>query len=891
MLIHQLPLDAAFSMLRSTPAGLSSMDAGARQVEFGSNRIERLAQVSLARRFAAQFTHFFAVMLWVAAVLAFIADLQTPDQGMATLAIAIVAVIIVNGAFSFWQEYRAEETMAALQRLLPHQVRAQRDGAIVLIASESVVPGDVILLSAGDTVPADCRLVEAFGVRVNNATVTGEARAVSRDASTGTDSDLLRSRNVLLAGTSVTAGETKALVFATGMHTVFGGIARLTQTTSDVPSPLQTEIATLSRLIACLALAIGLVVFVIGGFAGLPTRVGLVFSIGIIVANVPEGLLPTVTLAMAMAARRMAQRHTLVRHLPSVEALGSATVICTDKTGTLTQNRMDARAIYVPDRTVSVDEATHPEFAATHRYLFECAAHCHDLKRAGSGTDSRWIGDPMELALFHLAEAAGQHHVLPRVDEVPFEPERKRLVTVHRTPEGAVLFIKGAPEELLVRACWIDRGGHPEPLTDQPRTAFARASTEMADRGLRVLALAYRVLPDNYTMATAETDLVLSALIGFEDPPRPEVPAAVRRCRDAGIRVVMVTGDHPHTALAVAREIGLVRSQAPRVVTGDDLASMSDTAIQLALDAPELVCARVTADQKLRVVKAFQRKRHIVAVTGDGVNDAPALRAADVGIAMGVTGTDVAREASDVVLLDDNFASIVDGIEEGRAVFDNIRKFLTYILTSNIPELVPYLAFAFAGVPLALTITQILAVDLGTDMVPALGLGAEPPDRRVMERPPRRQEDRLLTAGLLARAYLFLGSCQAIAAMAAFFFVLFGAGWHWGEPLPPNAQAYRQGTTACLTAIVLMQIVSVHLCRSEHRSMASLSPFSNQLITAGIVTEIVAILLIDYTAAGNALFGTASIGPGPWLIVAPFALATVLLEEARKGLVRAPGQA
>ena len=886
MLIHQLPLDAAFSRLRTTPAGLSREDAVARCLEFGANRIERLTQVSLPRRFAAQFTHFFAAMLWVAAMLAFVAHLQMPGQGMATLGIAIVAVIIVNGAFSFWQEYRAEETMAALQRLLPHQVRAQRDGALVVMASEAVVPGDVILLSAGDTVPADCRLLEAFGLRVNNATVTGEATPVPRDASACADGDLLRSRNVLLAGTSITTGEAKALVFATGMHTVFGGIARLTQTTSDTPSPLQNEIAALSRLIATLALSIGIVVFGIGAFIGLPTRVGLVFAIGLIVANVPEGLLPTMTLAMAMAARRMAQRHTLVRHLPSVEALGSATVICTDKTGTLTQNRMDARAIYVPDRMVAIDEAARGEFAAAHRRLFECAVHCHDLKRTSPAADSTWIGDPMELALFQLAEAAGSHDVLPRIDEIPFEPERKRLVTVHRGSQGPIMFVKGAPEELLMRAGWIDRDGHLEALTGPSRIAIGRASTEMADRGLRVLALAYRVLPPEYTLATAETDLVVTALVGFEDPPRPEVSSAVRRCREAGIRVVMVTGDHPHTALAVAREIGLVRSRTPRVMTGDELVRMSDTEVQLALDDPELVCARVTADQKLRVVTALQRKREIVAVTGDGVNDAPALRAADVGIAMGLTGTDVAREASDVVLLDDNFASIVDGIEEGRAVFENIRKFLTYILTSNIPELVPYLAFAFAGVPLALTIMQILAVDLGTDMLPALGLGAELPDRGLMQHPPRRREDRLLSPGLVIRAYVLLGSCQAIAAMAAFFFVLFGAGWGWGEPLADGSESYRQATTACLTAIVLMQIVNVHLCRSHHTSIVSLPPFGNRLITAGIVTEILVIVLIDYTTLGNAVFGTEPIAPSAWLIVAPFAATMLLLEEARKGFVR-----
>jgi magnesium-transporting ATPase (P-type) len=443
-------------------------------------------------------------------------------------------------------------------------------------------------------------------------------------------------------------------------------------------------------------------------------------------------------------------------------------------------------------------------------------------------------------------------------------------VTVHRISDEPVLFVKGAPEELLSRAGWVDIEGRREPLTIERVTALGNAATEMADRGLRVLACAYRVLPPAYVLADAEQDLIVTALVGFEDPPRPEVPAAVRRCRDAGIKIVMVTGDHPHTALAIAREIGLVQSGAATLLTGDDLGRMSDTQIQLALDAPEIVCARVSADQKLRIVTALQRKRSIVAVTGDGVNDAPALRAADIGIAMGISGTDVAREAADLVLLDDNFASIVDAVEEGRAVFENIRKFLTYILTSNVPELVPYLAFTFAGVPLALTIIQILAVDLGTDMVPALGLGAEPPDPGVMRRPPRTRRDRLLTPGLLVRAYLFLGVLEASAAMAAFFFVLIGGGWQWGVPLAPTDMLYRQATTACLTAIVVMQVVNVHLCRSRRRSILSRPLFENRLIWAGIVAALVLILLIDYTGPGNALFGTAPIGYGAWTFVLPF---------------------
>ena len=425
------------------------------------------------------------------------------------------------------------------------------------------------------------------------------------------------------------------------------------------------------------------------------------------------------------------------------------------------------------------------------------------------------------------------------------------------------------------------------PLTRRAARGFRhgrRPSWPIAGFGYSPLPI--ELFPANYVLADAEQDLVVTALVGFEDPPRPEVPAAVGRCREAGIKIVMVTGDHPHTAVAVAREIGLVLSAAPTLLTGDELGRMSDTELQLALDAPEIVCARVTADQKLRIVTAFQRKRCIVAVTGDGVNDAPALRAADVGIAMGISGTDVAREASDLVLLDDNFASIVNAVEEGRTVFENIGKFLTYILTSNVPELVPYLAFAFARVPLALTVIQILAVDLGTDMVPALGLGAEPPDPRVMQRPPRSRQDRLLTPGLLVRAYLFLGAFEAVAAMAAFFFVLAATGWQWGQELSVTDVRYRQATTACLTAIVLMQIVNVHLCRSRRTSILSRPLFGNTLITSGIVAEVALILAIDYTAAGNAVFGTAAIGHGAWLVVLPFAVAMLALDEAQKAFVR-----
>jgi magnesium-transporting ATPase (P-type) len=422
------------------------------------------------------------------------------------------------------------------------------------------------------------------------------------------------------------------------------------------------------------------------------------------------------------------------------------------------------------------------------------------------------------------------------------------------------------------------------PLDAAARQAFLQAQDAMAGHGLRVLAFAHAAVPDG--AAASEDGLTLSGIVGLEDPPRPEVPQAIARCEEAGIRVVMVTGDHPHTAEAIAREIGLVRSARPVVITGDRLRRMKPAQLQLALDAPEILFARVAAEQKMLIVAALQKKGEIVAVTGDGVNDAPALKTADIGIAMGISGTDVAKQAADIVLLDDNFASIVDAVEEGRSVFDNLRKFLTYILTSNIPELVPYLAFVLFRIPLPLTIMQILAVDLGTDILPALALGAEKPDPAVMKRPPRPRTERLLNWPLVARAYLFLGVVQAVAALSAFFFVLNGGGWVYGDVMGRTDPLYMEATTACLMAIVVSQVVNVFLCRHPRRSAFAFGLGSNPLILWGVAAELALLLAIVYTPAGNAVFGTAPLAASAWLFVLPFALGMLALEEARKAVVR-----
>ncbi|HUX64661.1 cation-transporting P-type ATPase [Sulfuricella sp.] len=888
MKIHHLTVEDAIRSLNSRPEGLSAREAARRHKEFGPNRVERVKKEPLALRFLKEFTHFFALILWLAAALAFVAEFSDPGKGMAMLGWAILGVILINGIFSFWQEYRAEKALTALENLLPHQVMALRSGIIEQIPAVELVPGDILILQAGDDIPADCRLVEAFGVRVNNATVTGESLPKARNTEPCKEEDLLLARNVLLAGTSLVSGEARAVVFATGMHTEFGKIAHLTQTAREAPSPLQREIARVSRLVAALASLLGAIFFLIGQAIGLPFWESLIFAIGIIVANVPEGLLPTVTLALAMATQRMAKRNALVRHLPAVETLGSATVICTDKTGTLTQNRMAAKKVFLAgELRAATDLTLDPALAEDNRCFFETALHCHNLQTTERNGAPELLGDPMEIALVRMAQGVLlKPPSYAKVGEVPFDTDRKRLSTLCRTPTGLSLYTKGALEMVLPLCTRVQIGAKTLSLTPELREKFAAAQEALAEKGLRVLAFAWRTVAEEEPKGNPEHDLILLGLVGLEDPPRPEVPDAIRKCFDAGIRVIMVTGDHPHTARAIAREIGLIRGEAPVVICGEELRRLSDIQLQLALDAPEIIFARVGADQKLRIVTALQKKGETVAVTGDGVNDAPALKKADIGIAMGLSGTDVAREAADMVLLDDNFASIVAAIEEGRAVFENIRKFLTYILTSNIPELVPYLAFVLFRIPLPLTIIQILAVDLGTDMLPALGLGMEKPHPGVMQQPPRARRERLLNWPLAARAYLFLGIMEAAAAMAAFFFMLNNVGWRYGEMLSPLDPIYLQATTATLSAIIVMQVMNVFLCRSGTESIFSQGPLGNWLILWGVAAEISLILAIDYTPWGNLVFGTAPIGLNVWLFVLPFAFAMLALEEVRKWVAR-----
>lgn len=885
MKIQQLDIPAVLASLSSSVYGLSASEAERRLRECGENRVQGIRREPWWLRFLRELTHFFAIIMWLAAALAFFADWHAPHEGMAKVGYAIIAVIIISAIFSFWQEYRVERALDALQQLLPDMANVLRDGLSTSLPVEQLVPGDVILLEQGDNIPADCRVLEAFAFGVNNATLTGESLVQLRQAAACQAERLLEADNILLAGTTVAAGQGRAVVFATGMQTEFGRIAHLTDTSGDEVSPLRREIAHLSRMIAGVAISLGLLFFVVGRWLGVPLWQDLLFAIGIIVAMVPEGLLPTLTLALVLAAQRMVKRKVLIRHLPAIETLGSTTVICTDKTGTLTENRMAVEALLLGETLHEVkDLAAHREVLGGYRTFFECAAFCHDLRHAAGGS---WLGDPMEVALRDMAAGI---MVVPdnavRLHEIPFDTARMRVSVVQQMEAGSRLYCKGAPEKLLPLCTHQLVDGAERVFTPTDRQRALQAQLVMAEKGLRVLAFASKRVPSGEEKIAGESDLVFCGLAGLDDPPRPEVPEAIRQCHEAGIRVIMITGDHPRTAVAIANKIGLVRSGQPVVITGEQLANYSPAQLQLALDAEDIVFARVAAEQKMLIVQALKAKQHVVAVTGDGVNDAPALKAAHIGIAMGITGTDVARAAADMILLDDNFASIVSGIEEGRAVFANIRKFLTYILAHNVPELVPYLAFVLFRVPLALTPIQILAIDMAADSLTAVGLGAEKPDPDTMKQPPRPLGERLMSLPVALRAYCFLGLMEAAVAMAAFFFVLLQGGWQYGESLSGNQPLYLQATTACFAAIILLQVVNVYLCRSARRSLFQIGFTGNRLIMGGILLEIGVLLFACYTPLGNRLIGAAPLPLEVWLFILPFALLMLLLEEGRKWWVR-----
>ncbi len=906
--INRLSTEDVLKRLETGSGGLTPQEALRRLREFGSNVLAEPDRYSVLRGLYRQFTHFLAILLWIAAGLSFAANFMKPGEGMATLGYAILGVIVINAVFAFLQEYKAERSVQALRRLLPDKAWVTRGGQSIQIPRGEIVAGDVLVLEEGERVPADARLIEAIDMRVDNAALTGESKPKRRTAEPAEDAHWLDLPNLVFAGTTVLSGHGHAVVFTTGMRTEFGKIAHLATTVETGLSPLQKEIIKVTRIVAAISLAMGAAFFMIGLWTGLGFWISAIFGIGIIVANVPEGLLPTVTLALAMSSQRMAKRKALVKHLPSVETLGCTTVICTDKTGTLTENRMKVDRLYADGLVIESREGcffTRGRLVSTGeaerwQALFDALLHCHNAKRVRRA-DGRFVvtGDPTEVALveFTIEHGLGHRPPLRRMGELAFDADRKRMSTLHWVEGRLVAFTKGAPESVLPLCTTTLVHGEAVTLTGDERTRTLKQARSFAEQAYRVLAVAMRNVahqPEQIEPETIENDLTFLGLVAMIDPPHREVPDAVAKCRRAGVRIIMITGDHPLTALAIARKIGLVPNGLAKgstgfvpVIEGAQLDRISEDHLRQLLTPArsgeqDPVFARMAPRHKMRVVSTLKEMGEVVAVTGDGVNDAPALKKADIGVAMGIAGTDVAKEIADMILLDDNFATIVNAIEEGRTVYENIRKFTAYVLSSNVPEVVPYLGYGFIGMPLALTIPQVLAVDLGTDMVPALGLGTERPHDDVMDLPPRPRTERLLSLPLLLRAYLFLGVIESVVAMGGFFLYLFANGWKWGAPLNWSSPLYREATTVTFAGIVLAQVANVFACRSHRLPVYRLGWFTNPLILWGITIELTILMLITYTPIGNEIFGTS---PLPVWIFGPLALgalAFLVAEGSRK---------
>jgi magnesium-transporting ATPase (P-type) len=763
-------------------------------------------------------THLFAAMLWFAAALAALAD-------MPQLAVAIVVVILVNGGFAFLQEFRADRAASRLRELVPARAQVRRDGVLHSVAVRDVVVGDVVLVVSGERVCADLLVVERHSLAVDESLLTGESLPVHPEEG-----------SQLWCGTFVVEGEAEGVVSATGPHTRLAGIAELTVSAAPGVSPLTAELNRVVRAVAVIAAGVGVTLTAVSILLGLSVPQAFLFGLGVTVALVPEGLLPTVTLSLARGAQRMAERRVLVRRLEAVETLGATTFICTDKTGTLTLNQMSAVATWTPREgqtrfvAAGYDPTADPGATAGEaaKTLAWAAASCVRGRIMPDPHGWRPHGDPMEVALDVLCRRLGASPVSEEdvLRRLPYTAERRRSSVVVRRHDGPgeEVLVLGPPEVLAVGM--------------SVGAALQRAVDELTSQGLRVIAAAHRTAPPSWrddSAAELERDLELLGVVALEDPPRLDVAEALKACHQAGIRVAVVTGDHPATALAVAREVGLAGPGTVAVTSGELPTTDVDLAALLMRD-DGVVVARVTPEDKLRIARCLQAAGHVVAMTGDGVNDGPALRAADVGVAMGASGSDVAREAADIVLLDDHFSSIVAGIELGRATFTNIRRFLTYHLTDNVAELAPFALWALTGgrFPLAIGVLQVLALDIGTDMLPALALGAEPPSPRTMDGPVRSR--RLVTSAVLGRAFGLLGPTEALLSLGTFAVVLYGGGWRWGASPTPSLLGAASG--AAFLAIALGQLANALACRSWTRPAWSNRLKGNRLLGWALLVEL-----------------------------------------------------
>ncbi|ARU62372.1 ATPase [Tumebacillus avium] len=871
---HTMDVHDVLQMLSVPPDGLTNAEAEKRREQFGENRLNEAEQKSWLTLFLNQFRDFMVLVLLAA-------TLVSGLLGEHADAITIIAIIIVNGVLGFYQELRAEKSLASLKQLTAPTAHALRDGQKISIAASDLVPGDVIFLESGDRVPADVRILECAGLEAEESALTGESLPVQKMIAAIGDSNatLGDRKNMAYMGTMITRGKAKAIVTSTGMQTEMGLIADLIQTAEETETPLQRRLDQLGKILVYVALGITAVVVLAGILHGNDIYTMFLAGVSLAVAAIPEGLPAIVTVALALGVQRMIKRKAIVRKLPSVETLGAATVICSDKTGTLTQNKMTVQRVWIGGQFYEVtgtgydpsgefrfsDKKIDPIRRPDLMRLLEISVLCNNavLFQDKQKKHIEWAvqGDPTEGALMVLAAKGGLHGPdmeaqQPRLDEIPFDSTRKMMSVLTRDQKGNLFMLtKGGPDVLLERCGYMLIDGKVTPLTGSLRKGIMQANYAMGAEALRCLAVAYRPLRNEgqFKEQDSERDLVFVGLTGMIDPPRAEVYDAISRTKKAGIKTIMITGDHQVTAEAIARQLGILPSGG-LTVNGHDLYNMSDEELQARVD-DIFVYARVSPEHKLRIVKALQARGHVVAMTGDGVNDAPAIKAADIGISMGQGGTDVAKDASSLILSDDNFATIVAAIEEGRGIYDNIRKFVRYLLASNVGEIVTMFLAMMMGMPLPLVPIQILWVNLVTDGLPAIALGVDQAEKDIMHKPPRNVRESIFARGLGFKI-LSRGILIGVATLAVFWFTL--------QMEPDNL---IKAQSMAFTTLVMAQLIHVFDCRSVEGGIFSRNIFENKWLIASVISSVVLLLGVMYIEAFQPVFRTVPLGLVDWVIV------------------------
>jgi len=896
---HALAPEETLKVLNTEPNGLSQEEAQKRLAQYGLNELKKEKRKSPIKMFFEQFTDILIVILLIATALSIGSYLYTRELSELYDAIVIVAIVIATATLGFFEEFRSEKAVEALKKMTAPAATVIRSGKEVKIPAVEVVPGDVILLYTGDKIPADARIIESVNLKIDEAPLTGESAPVNKRIETCPDETALNDRvNMALTGTVVVYGRGRAVATSTGMNTEFGKIAKMVQITTEEQTPLEKRTQSIGKLIGLLSVGICLAVATIGIIEGRDILTMILWGVSLAVAAVPEALPAIVTGALAVGMYRMAKVNTIVKRLPAVETLGCTSVICSDKTGTLTKGEMTVQRIYIKDKTVKVsgvgyepegeflfeDKKIDPD-SPDLKMLLTSAMLCNDSKLEKDTSTERWTirGDPTEGALVVAAAKAGMwkeelEKQQPRISEIPFSSETKRMTTMHIVSGKAkIAYMKGAPEIVLSKCTKMLAEGKPRRLTEEDRTDILKVNEAMASQALRNLGFAYRDVPETVTACDEkiEKDFVFLGIMGMIDPPREEVKDAIFTCKKAGIAVVMVTGDHKLTAIAVAKELSLLNEGSGEggVLTGEELEKLSDEQLVSIVDKT-VIYARVSPEHKMRIVKAWKAKGQIVAMTGDGVNDAPALKLSDIGISMGITGTEVTKEASDMVLADDNFASIVKAAREGREIYDNIKKYLTYLLRCNVMEIlvmfiavvsVPFLARVltpgFIETPetrlgdatIALTAAQLLWVNLTTDGLPAIALGIDPGDPDIMERKPRDPKESVFTRDVK----LYLSLVPILMTVLLLF------GYFYYHPWEGEFQL-REARTQLLTAMILMELANAIAARSLKYPVIKVGIFKNRFLWYAVASSFVLQLVILYTPGLNSVFSVGAPEPLDW---------------------------